>query len=68
MNSDDRNVDLFNELKSFFTEQGCYNYPEFELYNAILKNSDAVTPKELEELNFYQQILSLTGRELMQLK
>lgn len=52
MNSDDRNVDLFNELKSFFTEQGCYNYPEFELYNAILKNSDAVTPKELEELNF----------------
>ncbi len=52
MNSDNRNVDLFNKLKSFFEEQGFYNYPKFELYNAILKNSDAVTSEEQKELSF----------------
>ena len=52
MNSDNRNVDLFNELRSFFVEQGFYNYPRFELYNAILKNSDAVTSEEQKNLSF----------------
>lgn len=52
MNTDNQNIGLFNELKAFFQEHGFYNYPQFELYNAILKNNDAVTSEEQNKLNF----------------
>lgn len=52
MNSDSQNLELFDELKNFFQKYGFYNYPQFEFYNAILKNNDAATPEEKKQLSF----------------
>lgn len=52
MNSDDQNIKQYTVLKNFFEQKGFYSYPKFDFYYAILKDNDAVTASERQELSF----------------
>ncbi|WP_288205892.1 SPASM domain-containing protein [uncultured Parabacteroides sp.] len=52
MNSDDRNIEQYTELKNYFSEKGFYSYSKFEFYSAILKDNNSVSPLEHKNLSF----------------
>ncbi len=52
MNIDDKNIEQFNELKTFFQVKGFFEYPKFVVYAAILKDNDSVTAQEHENMSF----------------
>lgn len=64
MNSDGKNVEHYAELKNYFEQKGFYNYPKFDLYFALLKDNDAVTSPERQDLNFLSPKTFLDKLEL----
>lgn len=51
VNSDERNIDNFFLLKSYFESKGFYSYPNFKLRSAIITNNASITSEEKKELN-----------------
>lgn len=52
MNTDNLNVGKFADLKTYFEQIGFYKYQNFHLYSAVLYDSDSVSDKEHEKLDF----------------
>ena len=52
MNSDGKNIEQSNELKSFFEQKHFFDYPLFYFYVARLRDYYDITPEEHQELNF----------------
>lgn len=65
VNNDNRNVENFAQLKTYFDSIGFYAYPNFEMYSAILQNSEAITHTEKETLTFLSSRSFISKHEEM---
>lgn len=52
MNSDGQNIEQFVELRNYFKEKNFFDFPEFYIYLARLRDYDHFTPSEHKELSF----------------
>ena len=52
MNSDERNIEQFAELGNIFEQKGFFNYPEFYIYSARLRDYYDHISSETKDLSF----------------
>lgn len=52
MNTDARNIEKFIELKNFFEEKQFFNYPNFNIYSARLRDYEHFTKSDHSKMTF----------------
>lgn len=52
MNTDARNIEKFVELKNFFEKKQFFNYPNFNIYSARLRDYDLFTKLDHKKMTF----------------
>lgn len=63
MNSDNRNIEQYIELKKYFEQLGYLTYSNFELYCAILKDNTSMSSSEHEGINFLSPLSFLAKQK-----